>query len=226
MSLRASARVMVVVLMVFFATVGCSFKPHAVLANHQENDARTTRLYVVDHGWHVGIAIAAETLEAAIPGLEEHFSGARFYELGWGDSGYYPAREKTVGTALRAALWSRGTVVHIAALPVPPDEYFAGIEVLHTCMSVEEAESAADYLSASMKRDTDGNLLNESSGLYGRSRFFTGEGSYHLLNTSNKWAAKALQSAGMDILPTFKLTADSVMDHVRENRTACDDSAG
>lgn len=226
MNMRGSARGMVVVLVVFLATLGCSFKPHAVMANDQEGEARTTRLYVVDHGWHVGIAMAAETLEAAVPGLEEHFPGARFYEIGWGDSDYYPAREITMGTTLRAILWSRGTVVHIAALPVPPDEYFAGIEVLHTCMNSAEAESAADYLSSSMKRDADGNLLDLTAGLYGNSRFFTGEGSYHLLNTSNKWAARALESAGMDILPRFKLTADSVMDHVRENRVACDDSAG
>ncbi|KPQ00037.1 DUF2459 domain-containing protein [Marinobacter sp. HL-58] len=226
MSMRASARGVVFVLVVFFTTLGCSFRPHAVQATDQESGARASRLYVVDHGWHVGIAMAAETLEAAIPGLEEHFSGARFYELGWGDSGYYPARETSVGITLRAALWSRGTVVHIAALPVSPDEYFAGIEVLDTCMNAAEAESVAAYLSDSIKRDEDGNLLNLSSGLYGKSRFFTGEGSYHLLNTSNKWAAKALKSAGMDILPTFKLTADSVMDHVRENRVACDNSVG
>ena len=38
------------------------------------------------------------------------------------------------------------------------------------------------------------------------------------MNTCNKWTAKGLKSAGMDISPTFKLTADSIMDYVKEYR--------
>jgi len=40
------------------------------------------------------------------------------------------------------------------------------------------------------------------------------------MNTCNKWTAKGLKSAGMDISPTFKLTADSIMDYLKENRQA------
>jgi hypothetical protein len=37
------------------------------------------------------------------------------------------------------------------------------------------------------------------------------------MNTCNKWTAKGLKSAGMDISPMFKLTAGSVMSAVIEN---------
>jgi hypothetical protein len=40
------------------------------------------------------------------------------------------------------------------------------------------------------------------------------------MNTCNKWTAKGLKSAGMDISPTFKLTADSIMDYLKEYRKA------
>lgn len=223
-SLRGPALGVLFLLVGGLVTSGCSFKPHAVSPDEEDNGARTTRLYVVDHGWHVGVAITADALESAIPELEERFSRARFYELGWGDSDFYPAGEITMGAALRAILWSRGTVVHVAALPDSPPDYFAGIEILDTCLTEAETESVVRYLARSLKRDADGNLLGVASGLYGRSRFFAGEGGYHLLNTSNKWVAKALQSAGMDIVPAFKLTAGSVMSYVRENREACDPS--
>ena len=38
-----------------------------------------------------------------------------------------------------------------------------------------------------------------------------GSGSFHAFNTCNTWTAKALYSAGVDISPTFTLTADGVM---------------
>jgi len=79
----------------------------------------------------------------------------------------------------------------------------------------------ARYLANSFARDGAGNLGELKRGLYGDGQFYEGEGRYHLLNTSNKWAAKGLKSAGMDISPTFKLTANSVMGFVEKNRNDC-----
>lgn len=208
-------------LFVFFAIYGCSGKPHVVESDAEADSPRTSRLYVVSHGWHVGLAIAAEELNPVIPDLKERFAGAEYYELGWGDEGFYQAREVTTGVTLQAIVWSRGAVVHVVALPDSPTGYFPGSRVVHTCLNAEEAESLAQYLSNSFTRDSASNLIELKRGIYGDSQFYDGEGRYHLLNTSNKWAAKALKSAGMDISPTFKLTADSVMGFVEENRNDC-----
>ena len=209
-------------LLVLFAIFGCSGKPHAVEPVAGADSPRTSRLYVVSHGWHVGLAIAAEELNLVIPGLKARFvEGVEYYELGWGDEGFYQARKITAGVTLQAIVWSQGAVVHVAALPVPPDEYFTGSEIVDTCLNAEEAESLARYLSGSFTRDAASNLVELDRGLYGNSQFYKGEGRYHLLNTSNKWAAKALRSAGMDISPTFKLTADSVMRFVEAHRRDC-----
>lgn len=208
-------------LFVLFAIYGCSGKPYVVEPDATAEGSRTSRLYLVSQGWHVGIAITAEQLNTVIPDLKERFAGAEYYELGWGDEGFYQAGEMTTGVTLQAIVWSQGTVVHVAALPVSPVEYFRGTNVIDTCLNAEQAESLARYLSNSFARDADGNLVELKPGLYGDSQFYEGKGRYHLLNTSNKWAAKALKSAGMDISPTFKLTADSVMEFVRENRNAC-----
>ena len=60
------------------------------------------------------------------------------------------------------------------------------------------------------------------NGLYGDSQFYKGVGDYHLMNTCNKWTAKGLESAGMDISPTFKLSAGSVMDYIRGSQAVRD----
>lgn len=210
-----------VLLFILFATYGCSGKPHVVEPDDGDDSPRIEKLYLVSHGWHVGLAIAAEELNAVIPELKEHFSGAEFYEIGWGDTGFYQAREITIAVTLRAIVWSRGAVVHVVALPASPAEYFPVSRVARTCLKPGEVESLARYLSNSFTRNGDGHLLELKRGLYGNSQFFEGEGRYHLLNTSNKWTAKALKSAGMDISPTFKLTADSVMGFVEQNRKEC-----
>ena len=59
-------------------------------------------------------------------------------------------------------------------------------------------------------------MIALGAGIYGDSQFYRGAGEYYLTNTCNKWTAKALQSAGMDISPGFKLTADSVMGYIKE----------
>ncbi|MEX2475371.1 TIGR02117 family protein [Marinobacter sp.] len=208
-------------LIVFLALYGCSGKPYGIDTNITADSALTNRVYVVSHGWHVGLVIAAEDLNLSIPGLKERFPEAEYYELGWGDEGFYQAREITAGVTLRAIVWSRGTVMHVVALPVSPVEYFAGSEVVDTCLSAEGTDALNRYLSNSFARETANNLVELERGIYGDSQFYRGEGRYHLLNTSNKWVAKALQSAGMEIAPTFRLTAGSVMGHVVENRSDC-----
>ncbi|WP_297794916.1 TIGR02117 family protein [uncultured Marinobacter sp.] len=208
-------------LFVLFAIYGCSGKPHVVQPEVEADNSRASKLYVVSHGWHVGLAIAAEELNPVIPDLKERFAGAEYYELGWGDAGYYQAREITTAVTLQAIIWSQGAVVHVVALPVSPVEYFPWSDVVDTCLTAEESDSLTRYLANSFTQDESGNLSELKRGIYGDSQFYDGEGRYHLLNTSNKWAAKALKSAGMELSPTFKLTADSVMDFAEENRRDC-----
>jgi uncharacterized protein (TIGR02117 family) len=208
-------------LLMLFVISGCSAKPHVVQPDVGADSPRTSRLYVISHGWHVGVAIAAEELNPVIPELGERFDGAEYYEIGWGDKGFYQAEEITAGVTLQAIVWSPGAVVHVAALTVSPDRYFPVSSVVDTCLTAEETDALAQYLSNSFTRDSASNLVELNHGLYSDSQFYDGEGRYHLLNTSNKWAAKALKSAGMDISPMFKLTADSVMELVEENRNDC-----
>jgi len=52
-----------------------------------------------------------------------------------------------------------------------------------------------------------------SKRLYDDSQFYA-ERRLFLMNTCNKWTAKGLKSAGMDIGTTFTLTAGGVMDYL------------
>lgn len=200
----------------------CSYKPEVVEPRKVHGTARSSLVYVVSHGWHTGLIVPAAPVNGIAPELADRFGAVRYYEIGWGDKGFYQAQEITTGLSLQAMLWSVGTILHVVAVPEDPRRQFAGSEILQTCVSDAELASLRAFLASSFARDSRGRVFERSKGIYGDSQFYDGEGRYHLLNTCNTWTAKALRSAGLEIDPGFKLTARSVMDAVRSKQRPCD----
>jgi uncharacterized protein (TIGR02117 family) len=207
------------------ALIACSGKPYVVEPEERAESVRTHRLFVASHGWHTGIVVPARDLNEVVPELENRFGAVPYYEVGWGDKKFYQAREATTGLALQAIFRSEGVVLHVVGVPTDPRLFFAGNEVLETCISESGMKSLKAFLAGSFSRDSAGRLSPLSQGLYRDSQFYLGEGRYHLMNTSNKWTAKALRSAGMGISPAFKLTAGSVMSYLRSNPWPCEGAA-
>lgn len=214
-------RVHVLLILLALTLTACSGKPYVVEPAQQRNSVYLNRLFVAGHGWHTGLVIPARHLNDVVPELENRFGSVAYYEVGWGDKAFYQAREATAELALQAIFRSEGAVLHVVAVPSDPRVYFAGSEVLETCISEAGLKSLKDFLGGSFTRDSAGRLIALSKGLYRDSQFYHGEGRYNLLNTSNKWTAKALRSAGLDLSPTFKLTAGSVMSYLRAHRRPC-----
>lgn len=199
----------------------CSGKPYIVLPEPQVAAMRARTVYVVSHGWHAGLVVPAREINQVMPEFAARFGDVDFYEFGWGDKGFYQAEKITVGLILQAMLWSEGTVMHVVAVPASPTSYFAGKEIIDTCVTEAELRSLIAYVASSFARDQAGKVVPLKLGIYGDSQFYDAEGEYYLLNTCNKWTAKALQSAGFDILPTFKLNSGSVMNYLRARRNTC-----
>ena len=209
---------------------GCSTEPEIVRpAPATTNDtSRPLRAYVVSHGWHTGLIVPAMALNAQIPELAARFGTAiAFYEIGWGDKGFYQAKDITTGLTLRALFWSPGTVVHVSAVPVSPLESFPESEVVPLCVSQSQGDALNRFLSRSFSRDETGRLVPLSKGIYGDSQFYAAAGRYSVANTCNKWTAKGLVSAGFDLDPAFELTAGSVLNALRGSHAhpACDAKA-
>lgn len=203
------------------ALAACPGKPYVASPEPNEKSARLHRVFVASHGWHTGIIIPARPLNDLIPELERRFGSVDYYEIGWGDQGFYQAREATISLALQAIFKSEGAVLHVVAVPSDPRVYFSGSEVLETCISESGLASLKAFLADSFARGSSGRIVPLSKGIYKDSQFYAGEGRYHLLNTSNKWTAKALRSAGLDISPAFKLTAGSIMSYLKSNPRPC-----
>lgn len=192
----------------------CNGRPYVVEMPGQYGMAGANLVSVVNHGWHTGLVVPAAQLENLLPELRARFPGAAYYELGWGDQGFYQAQEITTGLTLQAMFWSSGAALHVAAIHGAPGRYFAGAQIARLCLADPALGSLMRFIADSFYRGADGKIVALKNGIYGNSQFYAAEGRYQLLNTCNKWTAKALRSAGMDLLPAFKLTAGSVMDYL------------
>lgn len=208
---------MISVLLLTAGMLGCSAKPYAIKYTPGVSEgSKPNTVYVVSHGWHTGLVLPADVAEAELGFLQQRFAGARYYEFGWGDKGFYQAEAITSGLTLRAILWPTGSVMHVVALNKGPYQYFPNSRIEPLCLSDEQSAHLLKFVRHSFQKDEQDAVMRTKDGLYGDSSFYVGEGDYYLMNTCNKWTAKGLRSVGYPISTTFKLTADSVMDFLAE----------
>ena len=190
---------------------GCATSPRANKISVMNHVARDQRVHVVSHGWHTGIILETENLNHLIPSLAKRFPDCDYYEVGWGDAGFYQAEKITAKITLNAVFLPSETVVHVVGFKGDPADVFPNSEIRDVSLSGEGMRSLSAFVQSSFARDDTGKLKMLGHGLYGDSQFYEGHGKYHLFNGCNKWTAKALCSGGLEIDPRFKLSAASVM---------------
>lgn len=214
------------ILLGVFAVTACSRSPYVDEPAHESFKAvRSHPVHVVNHGWHASLIIPANHLNQEIPELRERFGTAAYYEVGWGDREFYQAQDPTIGLGLQALFRSKGSVVHVVAIPHSPAREFNRLEVISTCLTKQEMSSVSEFLANSFSHSHRGPLVRLKQGLYGNSQFYAGKGRYSLLNTCNTWIARGLQSAGMHLSPSLILTSGSVMRAVRSLQQHCTPSS-
>lgn len=202
-------------LLSFFA---CSAEPYILEPKPEKKDALLHSVYITNHGWHTSFILPAEELHEELPFLPIRFKNALYYEIGWGDRKFYQANQITTGLTIRTVFWPTESVVHIISIPINPLLYFEEAEVIELRLKDEAFISLIKFIASSFKRREDMQVISLKKGVYGDSQFYKGKGDYYLMNTCNKWTAKGLKSAGVDLTPTFKITADSIMSILREKQ--------
>lgn len=205
---------------------GCSTKPN-IIKQTDISVPMLNEIYIVNHGWHTGFVIPAYTIQSQLPQLKSRFTNTPYIEFGWGDKAFYQAEEITSSLALRAILWPTESVIHAVAVPEIQGNYWSNSEIVALCLDSHQYALLISFIEHSFYKDNNGHITKLKSELNGNSQFYKGEGDYYLMNTCNKWTAKGLKSAGFDISPSFKLTADSIMDYLsKQNKSLTRRSCG
>jgi len=196
----------------------CSTRPYALKPRPDIKDSSLHCVYVSNHDWHTGLVLSSKGLNNGLHFLKKRFVHADYFEIGWGDEGFYQSNEITTGITLQAIFWPTDSVVHVVAVSGDPRVYFENSELIELQLSHEEFDSLNRFIASSFAYRTDNEAVLLKKGIYGNSQFYKGEGKYYLMNTCNTWTAKGLKSAGLQLNTSFKLTSDSVMSFLRESK--------
>lgn len=159
-------------------------------------EERAHRVYVVNYGFHVGIALErrwfGETaLFAATP-------PSAWVEIGWGEERFFretPNIEAfSLVTGLRALTGLGETVVHVSALPAPPDRVFNADALTAIDLDAAGARLLAEEIAAAFAQPVE--PLGEGH-WPGVSHYYRSKLPYHLGHVCNHWASNALNRAGL-----------------------------
>jgi uncharacterized protein (TIGR02117 family) len=193
----------------------CSTEPNVIESPKAYSGLGINQVYVVSHGWHTSLIVPTINATAELPELAVRFPRSSYIEFGWGDKGFYQAKEITTGLALQAMLMPTDSVMHAVGINKEVAKFFPESDIELLLLTDDEIALLMQFISVSFARDSQNSLISTQLGLYGDSQFYQGVGNYYLMNTCNKWTAKGLKSFGMDISIMFKLSSDSVMDYVK-----------
>jgi uncharacterized protein (TIGR02117 family) len=168
-------------------------------------------VWLVSHGWHVGLAMRRADVSTAIWPESAEFGDVRYLEVGWGDSDFYPLASGTSGLALKAAFFSGSSVLHVTGFDRPVTEVFAGAPLVEIGLTARGFDALSRFIHEAYARNGHGEIVRVAPALYGRGAFYRAVGRYHALANSNTWAARALRAAGCPVTPIWALTAGNVL---------------
>lgn len=202
-----SVRYLILILLALVAS-GC-LGPVQELYPEDERQ-RTVPVYVVELGWHAGLAFKAKHLTSRLP---EHsrLPDTGYLLVGWGDDKYYTADRARVDLFLRAAFLPTGSVIHVIGFDRDVDEYFADNDIIRVQVSRQGMEAMTTWLAGRFATGAEGSLQYAAPGLYGQSAFFKANGLYYFPRTSNWWTARVLRKSGFPITPIYAITSGNVM---------------
>jgi uncharacterized protein (TIGR02117 family) len=179
--------------------------------------APVTEIFIVNHGYHAGIAVPRAALAeqasrrdlSALGYVAARFADFEWLEIGWGDEGFYryvpTAESLTVALALRA-LFRPGnpSVLHVVGINNDPRAMFANSDLVRIGLSNAGFARVAAMLDATFARGKGSVMPQElGPGLYGTSLFFRASGAFHLFNVCNHWIARVLDAAGIPTAPVL-----------------------
>jgi uncharacterized protein (TIGR02117 family) len=165
-------------------------------------------IYLIRHGWHTGIAIRSADISIAIWPEALDFPQAQYLEVGWGEADFYQARRFDLLLALKAALLPNPSVLHVAGMPGPVQDFFVGEEIVELRVSRDGLRGLVRYIYDSYERPAGGRTTAIGPGLYEDSRFYPARGHFYLFNTCNSWTVSALRAAGL-VVPGFAAASSS-----------------
>lgn len=176
---------------------------------------RLTKIFVVNYGWHSGIAVSTSDIsERVLPEVRD-FPHADFIEIGWGDWDYYQAADPGFGLLLKAAFWPTRSVLYLVGITGTIDGHFVYDEIVELVVDDQTFQRLMEFMSDTFLRPDPMMPAQARPGHHPASGFYPARGRFHVLRNCNTWVAEALRFGGLPIDTAFVFTATTLMNRVR-----------
>jgi uncharacterized protein (TIGR02117 family) len=170
-------------------------------------------VFIVHDRWHAAIVLRASDISAisiaALPELGD-FPDAEFIEFSWGDQDYFPDPNSGVWAALRAAIWSGGSVLHLVGFNDKVETLYPGAKMTELRLDANGYQQLVEFISQTFARPAAKIRAPASPGLFAYSRFYPARTHFSVLRTCNSWVAEALEAAGLPLSPRLVFTAGNL----------------
>lgn len=177
--------------------------------------APATTVYVLNRGWHTGLALPRADLHETNMPVVRDFPGADYLEFGWGDAAFYTEDSPSICTTLKAVFWPTPSVLHVAGARGALRDGLPAGEIVAVQLSEPGFERLRAFVADTFRRDQNGNIVPAGPGLYGEGRFYQANGKFYFPKMCNRWTASGLRAAGCPIAPGCSATAGRVMSQAR-----------
>jgi uncharacterized protein (TIGR02117 family) len=176
-------------------------------------------VFVVHGGWHAAIVLStADISQLEVPEIAD-FPQSRFIEFSWGDKDYFPDPHAGPFTAMKAAFWSSGSVLHLVGFTEEVARFYPGAEIIQLQFASQAYDELLDYLSQTFARGQPALRASPSAGLYPYSRFYPATPRFSLWKNCNTWVAEALAAGRFPIAPSFVITAGQLSEQISKVRS-------
>lgn len=167
-------------------------------------------LFIVHNSWHAAIVLSKnDTAPTVLPEAAD-FPGAEFIEFSWGDKDYFPDPNSGFFAAIKAALWSNGSVIHLVGMNGSLEEFYRGAEIIELRLSLGAFSRLLETLGQTFARAQANGRAPAVPGLFPNSRFYPATPTFSLLRTCNTWVAETLKSAGVPVSSRMVVTAGNL----------------
>ena len=100
-----------------------------------DNESPCKSVAIVHNSWHAAIVLRTSDLAVkTMPELAD-FPSAQFIEFSWGDKDYFPDPQSGIFGAIKAALWSSGSVIHLVGFTDPLEHFYRGATITELRLS-------------------------------------------------------------------------------------------
>jgi hypothetical protein len=120
---------------------------------------RVKPIYVINHGWHTGIAVRRADIPKGVWPEHRDLPASEYVEVGWGDRDFYVAPEGTLWVAVRAAVWSRSSVLHLVWFDGPVAQFFRQGEIVEVFVSDRGFHQLAVLIEDAYVKDGSGRAI-------------------------------------------------------------------